>query len=185
MRARTLRAGWSEFMARIGVQWNLLSAARIPRGIRVSLEARMASLRRSVRPGDPLRVALFAYRDVQALDLSGPLEMFARATRLLRDEGRTHPGYSLAVIGTRAGPITASSGFRFLPDTTFGALRGSIDTLLVLGGRGVEALLDDQAVLGWLRRSAGRVRRLGSVCTGTFLLAEAGLLDGPAVPTHW
>src|SRR2546422_11075760 len=142
-------------------------------------------MRRSERPGEPLRVALFAYPDVQALDLSGPLEMFARATRLLRDEGRTHPGYSLAVIGTRAGPITASSGFRFLPDTTFGALRGSIDTLLVLGGRGVEALLDDQAVLGWLRRSAGRVRRLGSVCTGTFLLAEAGLLDGRAVTTHW
>src|SRR5437899_8769103 len=82
-------------------------------------------MRRSERPGEPLRVALFAYPDVQALDLSGPLEMFARATRLLRDEGRTHPGYSLAVIGTRAGPITASSGFRFLPDTTFGALRGS------------------------------------------------------------
>lgn len=142
-------------------------------------------MRRSERPGEPLRVALFAYPDVQALDLSGPLEMFARATRLLRDEGRTHPGYSLAVIGTRAGPITASSGFRFLPDTTFGALRGSIDTLLVLGGRGVEALLDDQAVLGWLRRSAGRVRRLGSVCTGAFLLAEAGLLDGRAVTTHW
>src|SRR5207302_225852 len=117
----------------------------------------IAPMRRCERPGEPLRVALFAYPDVQALDLSGPLEMFARATRLLRDEGRTHPGYSLAVIGTRAGPITASSGFRFLPDTTFGALRGSIDTLLVLGGRGVEALLDDQAVLGWLRRSAGRV----------------------------
>src|SRR2546428_9438334 len=142
-------------------------------------------MRRSERPGEPLRVALFAYPDVQALDLSGPLEMFARATRLLRDEGRTHPGYSLAVVGTRAGPITSSSGFRFLPDTTFGALRGRIDTLLVLGGLGVNALLDDQAVLGWLRRMAGRVRRLGSVCTGTFLLAEAGLLDGRAVTTHW
>src|SRR5207237_1236986 len=142
-------------------------------------------MKRSEGPGEVLRVALFAYPGVQALDLSGPLEMFARATRLLRDEGRTHPGYSLAVVGTRAGPITSSSGFRFLPDTTFGALRGRIDTLLVLGGLGVNALLDDQAVLGWLRRMAGRVRRLGSVCTGTFLLAEAGLLDGRAVTTHW
>ena len=142
-------------------------------------------MKRSKRPGEALRVALFAYPEVQALDLSGPLEMFARATRLLRDEGRTHPGYSLAVVGTRAGPITSSSGFRFLPDATFGALRGRIDTLLVLGGLGVNALLDDQAVLGWLRRMAGRVRRLGSVCTGTFLLAEAGLLDGRAVTTHW
>src|SRR5256885_6478654 len=141
-------------------------------------------MKRSKRPGEALRVALFAYPEVQALDLSGPLEMFARATRLLRDEGRTHPGYSLAVVGTRAGPIRSSSGFRFLPDTTFGALRGRIDTLLVLGGLGVNALLDDQAVLGWLRRMAGRVRRLGSVCTGTFLLAEAGLLARPALTTH-
>src|SRR5438552_18523094 len=118
-------------------------------------------MKRSEGPGEVLRVALFAYPGVQALDLSGPLEMFARATRLLRDEGRTHPGYSLAVVGTRAGPITSSSGFRFLPDTTFGALRGRIDTLLVLGGLGGNRLLDDQAVLGWLRRLAGRLRRPG------------------------
>ena len=136
-------------------------------------------------PRKPLRIALFAYPDVQALDLSGPLEMFARATRLLRDEGRTHPGYSLAVVGTATGPITASSGFRFLPDTTFRALRSEVDTLLVVGGRGVGALMGDREVLAWLRRMAGRVRRLGSVCTGAFLLAEAGLLDGRAVSTHW
>jgi len=136
-------------------------------------------------PRKPLRIALFAYPDVQALDLSGPLEMFARATRLLSDEGRTHPGYSLAVVGTATGPITASSGFRFLPDTTFRALRSEVDTLLVVGGRGVGALMGDREVLEWLRRMAGRVRRLGSVCTGAFLLAEAGLLDGRAVSTHW
>jgi transcriptional regulator GlxA family with amidase domain len=135
--------------------------------------------------GQPLRVALFAYPGVQALDLSGPLEMFARATRLLRDEGRAHPGYSLAVVGTEAGPLTASSGFRFLPDTTFRALRGPVDTLLVVGGKGIDAVVADQAVLGWIRRMAPRVRRLASVCTGAFLLAEAGLLDGRAVTTHW
>ncbi len=133
----------------------------------------------------PLRIALFAYPNVQALDLSGPLEMFARATRLLRDEGRAHPGYSLVVVGTEAGPIAASSGFRFLPDVTFHSLRGRVDTLLVVGGRGVDALLGDRAVLSWLRRMAGRVRRLASVCTGAFLLAEAGLLDGRTATTHW
>jgi transcriptional regulator GlxA family with amidase domain len=133
----------------------------------------------------PLRIALFAYPGVQALDLSGPLEMFARATRLLRDEGRPHPGYSLAVVGTEEGPIAASSGFRFLPDTTFRALRGPVDTLLVVGGRGIDAVTGDPAVLAWLRRVSGRVRRLGSVCTGAFLLAEAGLLDGLSATTHW
>jgi transcriptional regulator GlxA family with amidase domain len=136
-------------------------------------------------PGRPLRIALFAYPGVQALDLSGPLEMFARATRFLRDEGRAHPGYSLAVVGTGKGPLSASSGFRFLPDTTFRALRGSLDTLLVVGGRGIDAVAGDRAILGWLRRVAGRVRRLGSVCTGAFLLAEAGLLDGRTATTHW
>ncbi len=132
-----------------------------------------------------MRVALFAYPQVQALDLSGPLEMFARATRLLRDEGRAQPGYSLAVVGTQKGPITASSGFRFLPDATFRTLRGEVDTLIVIGGRGVDAVLGNRAALDWLRRMAGRVRRLASVCTGSFLLAEAGLLDGRTATTHW
>jgi transcriptional regulator GlxA family with amidase domain len=138
-----------------------------------------------VAPRHPLRIALFAYPEVQALDLSGPLEIFARATRLLREEGRPHPGYSLAVVGTRAGPIASSSGFRFLPDTTFRALRSKVDTLLVVGGRGIDAQVTDANVLRWLRGMAGRVRRLGSVCTGAFLLAEAGLLDGRTATTHW
>src|SRR5436305_11998928 len=84
---------------------------------RISAMARPATL------SGPLRIALFAYPDVQALDLSGPLEMFARATRILREEHRAHPGYALTVVGAEAGPIAASSGFRFLPDTTWRALR--------------------------------------------------------------
>ena len=151
----------------------------------IEAAAHDAQMTRSAFPAAPLRIALFAYPDVQALDLSGPLEMFARATRVLREEGRAHPGYALAVVGTEAGPIAASSGFRFLPDATFGALRGAVDTLLVVGGRGVDAVLANRAALAWLRRMAGRVRRLGSICTGAFALAEAGLLDGRTATTHW
>jgi len=139
----------------------------------------------SPTPPRPLKVALFAYPDLQVLDLSGPLEFFARATRLLREEGRSHPGYSVTVVGSEEGPIVGSSGFRFLPDTTWRDLRGEVDTLLVIGGRGVEAMLGDRPVLAWLRKMSGRVRRLGSVCTGAFLLAEAGLLDGRSATTHW
>jgi transcriptional regulator GlxA family with amidase domain len=133
----------------------------------------------------PLRVVFFAYPGVQALDVSGPLEIFARATRLLRDEGRPHPGYSLCVAALEPGPVTASSGFRFLPDRTLSELGGPIDTLLVIGGVGIDRVLGEQKVLAWLRQTAPRVRRLGSVCTGAFLLAEAGLLDGRRVATHW
>ena len=132
-----------------------------------------------------MRIALLAYPGVQALDLSGPLEILARATRILREEGRAQPGYELMVVGTERGPLAASSGFRFLPDVTFRELRGRIDTLLVVGGQGVNAQLENRALLAWLRRVAPRVRRLGSVCTGAFLLAEAGLLDGRTVSTHW
>src|ERR1700730_8145224 len=133
----------------------------------------------------PLRVVFFAYPGVQALDVSGPLEVFARATRLLRDEGRAHPGYSVCVAALEPGPITASSGVRFLPDRTLSELDGPIDTLLVVGGLGIDRVLGEQKVLAWLRRAAPKVRRLGSVCTGAFLLAEAGLLDGRRVATHW
>src|SRR5712675_627734 len=99
---------------------------------------RMPAMARSPAPSRPLEVALFAYPDLQVLDLSGPLEFFARATRLLRDEGRSHPGYSVRVVGTGEGAITGSSGFRFLPDTSWRDLRREVDTLLVIGGRGVE-----------------------------------------------
>jgi transcriptional regulator GlxA family with amidase domain len=142
-------------------------------------------MERVAAPSRPLRIGLFVYPGVQALDLSGPLELFARATRILRDEGRTHPGYSPIVIGTGEEPIAASSGFRFLADESFRSLRGQVDTLLVVGGLGVDAQLGQAAVLRWLRQMARRVRRIGSVCTGAFLLAEAGLLDGRAVTTHW
>jgi transcriptional regulator GlxA family with amidase domain len=133
----------------------------------------------------PLRVAFFVYPGIQGLDLSGPLELFARATRLLRDERKSHPGYAPVVVGIRKGPIAGSSGFRFLPDATFREVRSGIDTLLVVGGIGVNAVVDDPLVLDWLRKMSGKVRRIGSVCTGAFLLAEAGLLDGRTATTHW
>jgi transcriptional regulator GlxA family with amidase domain len=68
---------------------------------------------------------------------------------------------------------------------TFRTLRGPIDTLLVAGGSGVEDAAQDEDLLVWLRKTARRVRRIGSICTGAFLLAEAGLLDGKRAATHW
>src|SRR6059058_4024135 len=111
-----------------------------------------ASSMGTMQASKPLRVAFFVYPGIQALDLSGPLELFARATRLLRDERRPHPGYAPIVVGTEGGPIAGSSGFRFLPDTTFRDLRSGIDTLLVVGGTGIDVVVDDPSVLEWLRK---------------------------------
>jgi transcriptional regulator GlxA family with amidase domain len=68
---------------------------------------------------------------------------------------------------------------------TFHSLRGPIDTLLVAGGNGVEDAARDEELLAWLRKTSHRVRRIGSICTGAFLLASAGLLDGKRATTHW
>jgi transcriptional regulator GlxA family with amidase domain len=68
---------------------------------------------------------------------------------------------------------------------TFRTLRGPIDTLLVAGGSGVESAWRNEELLLWLRKTAQRVRRIGSVCTGAFVLASAGLLDGKRAATHW
>src|ERR1700678_3103762 len=97
--------------------------------------------RRPTVPAQPIRVVFLTFPDGQILDFSGPLEIFARATRWLRDEARAHPGYETRVVAENAGPIRGSSGFRFLPDATLRSWRDPIDTLLVSGGRGVHRTL--------------------------------------------
>src|SRR5262249_41065808 len=131
-------------------------------------------------------VALVAFPGVQVLDVTGPLEVFSQASRrLLETTKRSEPAYTLEVVARRAGPTATSSGIRLLADRAVGEVRGGVDTLLGAGGGGTIAGMKDELLLAWLRRMARRVRRLGSVCTGTFLLAEAGLLDGRRATTHW
>jgi len=130
-------------------------------------------------------VAVLAFPGVQALDVVGPLEVFGRTTRWLRDErGRTLAAYRPLVVARRAGPLPSSSGYALVAERTLARL-GEVDTLLVAGGQGLEPLLGDAALHAWLRAAQRRVRRLGSVCTGAFLLARAGLLDGRRATTHW
>ena len=90
--------------------------------------------------------------------------------------------YEVEVVSSHGGPLTMSNGLRL--DTE--PLRArSIDTLVVAGGIGTPAAVADEQLIAWIRRSAGRARRTASVCTGAFLLAEAGLLDGRRATTHW
>jgi transcriptional regulator GlxA family with amidase domain len=131
-------------------------------------------------------VALIAFPDVQILDVTGPLEVFARASRWLREHGRrSHDVYQIELLARTAGPLVTSSGLRLIADRGVDGVRGSIDTLLVAGGIGTAEAMRDARVLAALRRLAPRARRFGSVCSGTFVLAAAGLLDGRRVTTHW
>jgi transcriptional regulator GlxA family with amidase domain len=125
------------------------------------------------------RVVIVAFPRVQTLDVHGPAEVFTTASQLSGREG-----YAVEVVASRAGPLPTSS-VALYPDRTLDRCRGPIDTLLVAGGRGVHAAAGDEQLLGWLRAAAKRSKRVTSVCTGAFLLARAGLLDGRRATTHW
>ena len=129
---------------------------------------------------------MLAYPDIQILDVTGPLEVFSRTSRWLIEQGiRRDHAYSVEIIGLERGPLTASSGLRLVADRAFHEVGGGLDTLLISGGRGAEQHCTSPELLRWIRRQAKRVRRLGSVCTGAYFLAEAGLLDGRRATTHW
>ncbi|HTF32278.1 MAG TPA: GlxA family transcriptional regulator [Myxococcota bacterium] len=137
-------------------------------------------------PRAPRRITMLAYPGAQMLDITGPVEVFARSARLLVEQGlRAGPPYEVEVVAERGGPVKTSSGVEILAARPLAAVRGRLDTLLVAGGVGSRQALRSPVLLGFLRRMAPRVRRLASVCTGAFLLAEAGLLDGRRATTHW
>lgn len=129
-------------------------------------------------------VVMLIYPGAQALDAVGPLEVFAGASRLTEATSGA-PAYTIALIGTSAGPIMTRSGYALVAERAYGKLRAAPDTLLIAGGDGALEARGDRALLAWLRRMAPRVRRLCSVCTGSLVLAEAGLLDGRRATTHW
>jgi transcriptional regulator GlxA family with amidase domain len=126
------------------------------------------------------RILIVAFPRVQTLDVVGPAEVFA-AAHALSGGGE----YSVEVVASDDEPITTGSGLRLLPHRTLAGVRGPIDTLVVAGGFGVAAAENDERLVRWLRSAAPRARRVASVCTGAFLLARAGLLEGRRATTHW
>jgi transcriptional regulator GlxA family with amidase domain len=128
----------------------------------------------------PRRIVMVAFPDVQTLDVAGPLEAFS-----LADRAADRVSYALELLTTDGEPIVSSSGLRLAPHGSLHDHRGAIDTLLVAGGRGTADAVADDRLIGWLRLAARRSRRVASVCTGAFLLARAGLLDGRRATTHW
>jgi transcriptional regulator GlxA family with amidase domain len=133
----------------------------------------------------PHRVTVLGFPDAQILDLTGPLEVFSRTARWLRDSGATTElPYAIELVGLEAGPMRTSSGLELVATRSFREV-GASETLLVGGGIGWTAAAGDPDLLAWLRRMAPRVQRIGSICTGSLVLAAAGLLDGRRATTHW
>ncbi|WP_394841067.1 DJ-1/PfpI family protein [Pendulispora brunnea] len=130
----------------------------------------------------PRLVSIFAVPGVQLLDVAGPLDVFAEANR--QCTGRK-PIYRFRLVSRSAGPLTCSSGARLLPDATIEDRREKVDTLLVAGSPHAGETHLDAATMAWLTASARTARRYGSVCSGAFLLAQTGGLDGCRVTTHW
>jgi transcriptional regulator GlxA family with amidase domain len=133
---------------------------------------------------NPLRTLyLLAFPDVQLLDISGPLQVFATANELMRKQGQPVP-YVLKVVAAEPGSVVSSAGLGLLTLPLPG-FDENCDTLIIAGGRGVDAAAENPELLKWVRGQAARVRRLASVCSGAFLLAASGLLEGRRVVTHW
>ena len=131
----------------------------------------------------PKSIAILCFPEVQLLDVAGPLQVFTTANEQAKAAGLPHP-YAPVVVARTAGPVTTSAGLALLANRLPTGRLG-LDTLIVAGGHGVPAAMQDTALLRWIARRSGAARRTASVCTGAFLLAAAGLLNGRRVTTHW
>jgi transcriptional regulator GlxA family with amidase domain len=127
-------------------------------------------------------VIFFAFSGMQTLDVVGPLEVFATASLVAAAKGRD--GYQPVIASVDGKPVTTSSGLT-LATTKLLDPDKPADTLVLPGGAGVHAARADARVVDWTRTVAAGARRVASVCTGAFLAAQAGLLDGCVATTHW
>ena len=133
---------------------------------------------------NPVRVIdVLTYPAVQLLDVTGPVQVFATANDIVAGAGGVRP-YLLRVVAQGGGSVTASAGVA-LATGPLTRRDEDLDTLLVAGGEGAEAAAENPVLVNWVRARATQARRTASVCTGAFLLAAAGMLDGRRAATHW
>lgn len=137
----------------------------------------------------PRRIVIVTFPGLQPLDVVGPAEVFGGASDLTAtwtDGVATDRAYEIEVVAEKFEPLPARSGaYSILPAGSLRSCSGPIDTLIVAGGNGVIEAEDSEELVDWIRRAADRSRRVASVCSGSLLLARAGLLDGLRATSHW
>jgi transcriptional regulator GlxA family with amidase domain len=128
-------------------------------------------------------IEVLSFPLVQMLDVTGPLQVFATANDQVAESGGMPP-YELRVVAQNGQRVTASAGLA-LSASPLPRAAAALDTLIVAGGPGVEAAAADPVLVDWVRERARHARRIASVCSGAFLLAASGVLDGRRTATHW
>ncbi len=128
-----------------------------------------------------MKLTLVVLDGVQALDVAGPLDVFAEANLLLPKKDQ----YLITMVGERPGSVTCSSGLEFKVHCDYPNFHAQSDLLLVSGGPRMPDYQPDPVFLSWLNQHAQAASRFGAVCNGVFLLAHAGLLAGREITTHW
>ena len=131
----------------------------------------------------PIGIIVFPGADV--LDITGPYEVFTFANLIIQKEGISQEAvYPVTLLAEQSGLVTTQSGLQILADQCFSQIDKNYDTLLIPGGD-PDVVLANTEIVDLIKVMAPKVRRLASVCTGAFLLAESGLLDGFKATTHW
>jgi transcriptional regulator GlxA family with amidase domain len=136
---------------------------------------------------DRWNVGILVFPDVEVLDFAGPYEVFSRTRLVPGLESRRSEDsapFRVFTVWKTCEPLCATGGLQLTPDYPFDDAP-PIDLLVVPGGFGTRPILEDEATLDWIRRTSARARRTASVCTGSLVLAKAGLLSGRRATTHW
>jgi len=132
----------------------------------------------------PRPVFVVVYERFQLLDGTGPAQVFATANEEMQAEGKALP-YDVRLVSVAGGVVASSSGIALLTEKLPPASRAARGTVIAAGGGGVSDAMSDKRLIAWLRKARPLAARSCSVCTGAFLLAQAGLLEGRAAVTHW